>query len=106
MSRSYLASGPLVWLATIGITTLLLAASAKALWLVVPFLLAIILYYLLYPAVRRLELAGFRRETAAALVAGGFTALAVALLIPTVPWLIAQSVAGEVLGRYLRAGAC
>jgi len=105
MSRPYLASGPLVWLATIGITTLLLVASAKALWLVVPFLLAIILYYLLYPAVRRLELAGFRRETAAALVAGGFTALAVALLVPTVPWLIAQSVAGEaVLAGYLEGG--
>ncbi len=105
MKRPYLASGPLVWLATIGITTLLLAASARALWLVVPFLLAIILYYMLYPAVRRLELNGFRRETAAALVAGGFTAVAVAVLIPAVPWLVAQSVSGEeVLGRYLEGG--
>lgn len=105
MRRPYVASGPLVWLVTIGITTLLLVASARALWLVVPLLLAIILYYMLYPAVRRLELNGFGREPAAALVAGGFMVLAVLVLIPTVPWLIAQAVSGEeVLGRYLEGG--
>ena len=105
MKRTYLASGPLVWIATIAITTLLLAASAQALFLVVPFLLAIILYYLLYPAVRRLELHGIGRETAAAVVAGGVTVLAVAVMIPTVPWLIGQSVSGqEALGRYLEGG--
>ena len=66
----YLASGPLVWLATIACTTLLLALLKQALWLVVPFLFAIILYYALFPAVRRLTLAGVDRETAAAIVAG------------------------------------
>ena len=44
MRLPYFASRPLVWLATIAITTLLLVAATKALWLVVPFLLAIILY--------------------------------------------------------------
>jgi len=65
MRLPYLASGPLVWLATMGITTLLLVAATKALWMVVPFLLAIILYYALYPLVRRLVLAGIGRATAA-----------------------------------------
>jgi len=105
VNGTYLASGPLVWMATIAITTLLLAASAKALFLVVPFLLAIILYYMLYPVVRRLEFNGIGRETAAALVAGGVSLLAIAVLVPTVPWLIGQSVSGEeALGRYLEGG--
>ena len=105
MSSRYLASGPIVWVATIGFTTLLLIASAKALWLVVPFLLAIILYYLFYPIVRRLMLAGLSRETAVGLVTGGFAVLAIAAMIPTLPWLAAQSVPGEEsVNRYLDGG--
>jgi predicted PurR-regulated permease PerM len=99
------ASGPLVWLVTIAVTTLLLVASAQALWLVVPFLLAIILYYLLYPVVRRLVLAGVSRQAAAALVAAGVTVVVVAIMIPLLPWLAAQAVTGEVtLNRYLEGG--
>ena len=66
----YLSSGPLVWAATIACTTLLLVLLKQALWFVVPFLLAIILYYALFPAVRRLTLAGIEREKSAAIVAG------------------------------------
>ncbi|HZR04016.1 MAG TPA: AI-2E family transporter [Burkholderiales bacterium] len=102
---AYLAPGPLAWIVTIAVTTVLLVASAKALFLVVPFLLAIILYYMLYPLLRRLELGGMRRDTAAALVAGGVAVAAVAVLVPTVPWLVAQSVSGEeMLGRYVEGG--
>ena len=59
-ANRYLSSGPLVWVATIVCTTLLLVLLRQALWLVVPFLFAIILYYALFPAVRRLTLAGIR----------------------------------------------
>jgi hypothetical protein len=59
----YLSTGPLVWAATIACTTLLLVLLKQALWFVVPFLLAIILYYALFPAVRRLTLAGMERES-------------------------------------------
>ena len=105
MRLPYSASGPLVWLATIAITTLLLVAATKALWLVVPFLLAIILYYILYPVVRRLVLSGVSRETAAALVAAGVALVAIGVMIPLLPWLAAQSVAGEAtLHRYLEGG--
>ena len=98
-------SGPAIWLLTIGITTLLLVAATKALWLVVPFLLAIILYYILLPIVYRLVVLGIGREAAAALVAGGVTLLAVGIMIPLIPWLAAQSVAGEeTLYRYLEGG--
>lgn len=105
MRLPYSASGPLVWLVTIAVTTLLLVASAKALWLVVPFLLAIILYYLMYPVVRRLVLAGIARETAAGLVMAGVTLVTVGIMIPLVPWLAAQAVSGEAtLSRYLEGG--
>ena len=70
-----------------------------------PFLLAIILYYALFPAVRRLTLAGVERETAAAIVAGGSLVVAVAAMVPTLPWLAAQAVSGEeALFRYLAGG--
>ena len=105
MNTAYLAGGPVVWLVTMVITTLLLVASAKALWLVVPFLIAIILYYMLFPVVRRLWLSGMSREGAAALVAGGVTLVVVLVMIPLLPWLAAQSVAGtETLYRYLDGG--
>ncbi len=98
-------SGPAIWLVTIGITTLLLVAATKALWLVVPFLVAIILYYILLPIVHRLVVFGVGREAAAALVAGGVTLFAVGTMIPLLPWLIAQSVSGEqTLYSYLEGG--
>jgi predicted PurR-regulated permease PerM len=101
----YLSSGPLVWVATIACTTLLLTLLKQALWFVVPFLLAIILYYALFPAVRRLTLAGVERETAAAIVAGIFFVAAVLAMVPTLPWLAAQTVTGEeALSRYLGGG--
>jgi predicted PurR-regulated permease PerM len=101
----YLSTGPLVWAATIVCTTLLLALLKQVLWLVVPFLLAIILYYALFPAVRRLTLAGVPRETAAALVAGIFAAVAVAALLPALPWLAAEAIGGEdALMRYIEGG--
>ncbi len=101
----YLSSGPLVWAATIACTTLLLVLLKQALWFVVPFLLAIILYYALFPAVRRLTLAGVDRETSAAIVAGVFFLVAVLAMIPTLPWLAAQAVSGEeAVQRYLAGG--
>ena len=101
----YLSSGPLVWTATIVCTTLLLVALRQALWFVVPFLLAIILYYALFPAVRRLTLAGVERERSAAIVAGVFFVAAVIAMIPTLPWLAAQAVSGEeALSRYIAGG--
>ena len=101
----YLASGPLVWVATMTCTTLLLLALKQALWLVVPFLLAIILYYALFPTVRAVALKGVDRETAAAIVSGLSLLLVSLALVPTLPWLAAQAVSGqEALFRYLAGG--
>jgi predicted PurR-regulated permease PerM len=104
-SRRNLSTGPLVWTATISCTVLMLALLKQALWLVVPFLLAIILYYALFPLVRRLSVAGVSREAAAAVVAGGFSIAAVVVMIPTVSWIAANAVSGEkAFYRYFEAG--
>lgn len=102
----YVSTGPLVWAATLVCTTLLLAALKQALWLVVPLLLAIILYYALSPIVRRLAVwLGLARETAAAIVAGVFSVATVAAMIPALPWLAAQAVSREeTVFRYLAGG--
>jgi len=100
-----LSSGPLVWAATIVFTTLLLVLLGHLLWLVVPSLLAIIVYYALFPLVRRLTLAGVQRPTAAALVAGVVFVGAAVAIVPIVSWIAAHAGAGQqLLLRYLDAG--
>src|SRR4029077_7280282 len=55
--------------------------------------------------VRRLTLAGVARETAAAIVAGGFFVAAVVAMGPAVSWLAGNAVSGEeALFRYLDTG--
>lgn len=101
----YLSTGPLVWAATLVCTTLILLMLKPAMWLVVPSLFAIILYYMLFPAVRRLTLAGIERQKAAALVVGSFFAVAVVTIVPALSWLPAQTADGEeMVFRYLEGG--
>ncbi len=65
-------SGPIVWLCVLFATCLLLFLLPKLLWLLMPFLFAMILYYILVPAVSRLTLLGLPREIASVLVGGIF----------------------------------
>ena len=100
------AHGPLVWVTTIVCTALLLRLLNQGMWLVVPFLFAIILYYALLPAVRRLTVLGVANETAAAIVAGTFFVAAAVAMVPTVPWLVAQATTNsDVLFRYVEGGS-
>jgi predicted PurR-regulated permease PerM len=98
-------AGPLTWLATFGLTTLLLVSLQHALWLVVPFLLAIVLYYILFPAVRYLSRAGMSHESAAAAVSGLFFVAAVLVMVPFSAWIVANSASGEVaFWNYVESG--
>lgn len=77
--------GPLTWIAIIASTCLTLFMFKKILWLVVPFLFALILYYLLAPIAKRMVLAGFSSGMAAITLSGGMllvTALVVFLFYP------------------------
>ena len=95
----------MVWSAILGSTCLLLFLFQKILWLVVPFILALIIYYALLPAVQRLVLAGFSLSSGATLVAlGGFAVLGGAMALAA-PWVAAHVVGWNEWGaRYLAGG--
>lgn len=80
--------GPIVWLAIIAATCVLLFLLQKVLWLVVPILLALILYYALYPVLTWLMYRGMDRSAAAATVMGVFAALLVAVAVYAAPNLL------------------
>lgn len=88
-------SGPVVWAGIIATTCLLLFFFQKMLWLVVPFLLALILYYLMYPVLQRLVYAGMTRDAAASLVTLAFIALLGVGFTLMLPWLAGQLADGQ-----------
>ena len=85
-------SGPIVWAAIIAVTCLLLLVFQKMLWLVVPFLLALILYYILYPVTQHLVYHGMSRDAAAGWTIFLFLALVVAASVFLTPGIAAYFV--------------
>lgn len=97
--------GPLVWLGVIAGTCLVLFLFQQILWLVVPFLLALILYYALLPLKQRLVLAGCSHNLAATLVSLAVGMLVVAALMVSLPWLTVEAAKWqESSARYLDGG--
>jgi predicted PurR-regulated permease PerM len=97
--------GASTWLAALLATCFILLVFQKVLWLVVPGLSALVVYYCLRPLVRRLVRAGLKPQAAARAVAGILflgTVVAVVLLWP----FAAVRVAGwrETAVRYLQGG--
>lgn len=84
--------GPVVWAAIIAVTCLLLLVFQKLLFLVVPFLLALILYYILYPVTQAFVYRGMTRDGAAAATIAAFLALLVAGGFLAVPWVMLHAV--------------
>ena len=98
-------SGPIVWLGIIAGTCILLFLLRQVLWLVVPFLLGVILYYMLMPIMLRLLLTGFSRNLAAAIVAGGFLFAFGLIALLCSPWILAHAGSWQdLIGRYLDGG--
>lgn len=98
-------SGPVVWAGIIATTCLLLFFFQKILWLVVPFLLALILYYLLYPSMQWLIYRGVGHDAAASTVTLLFVVALVAVGVGIMPW-VTRHIADwhDTLGRYLDGG--
>jgi len=98
-------SGPVVWAATVASTCLLLYLFQKVLWLVVPFVLALVIYYALSPIKLRLVLAGFTHDAATGLVSAGAFALFVLGLVLVLPKLLTDAVAWQgAASRYIEGG--
>jgi predicted PurR-regulated permease PerM len=105
LNRARYRSGPFIWCAIIGVTCLLLILFQKILWLVVPFILALIIYYLLCPLQQKLVLKGVSRDAAAALVSGGAFVVAAGALMLFVSWVGARVVSWhETANRYYEGG--
>lgn len=97
--------GPVVWGCILAATSLLLVLFKQLLFLVLPFLLGLLCYYLLMGPVTRLMRAGFTRERAALWVSLCFTGLVALVSLWALPWLDAglERWPAE-LGRYLQGG--
>jgi predicted PurR-regulated permease PerM len=83
--------GPITWCGILAVTCLLLFLFQKILWLVVPFLLALVLYYLLSPLVKRMVLAGFSSDFAVTVLTGSFLLLVAVCLLLLYPWAAANA---------------
>ena len=98
-------SGPFAWCAILAATCLLLFLFQKILWLVVPFLFGLLIYYPLFPLQQRLVLRGMSRDASAALVSGSAFALAAVVAIVIFPWLGAHLASWQASGtRYIEGG--
>lgn len=97
--------GPLVWLIIIAVTCALLFAFRQLLWLVVPFLLALILYYFLAPPTNWLVMRGWSVESATGLVMSGFVALLIGSSVLLAPWSAAHMMDWQIsVARYIAGG--
>ncbi|OGV73429.1 MAG: hypothetical protein A3B82_00895 [Methylophilales bacterium RIFCSPHIGHO2_02_FULL_57_10] len=97
--------GSVTWGGIIVTTCLLLFLFQKILWLVVPFLLALVLYYLLAPLARRMVLAGFSSNFVAAALSGAFLLMLAGWLLLLYPWALANAEGWHTtLMRYLAGG--
>jgi len=101
-ARSGSPSGPFVLISVIATTCLLLFLFQKLLWLVTPFLLALILYYLLFPFMERLMFFGLSRERAALSVILGFVTVGFATIILFLPRVLLRlSSSQAMIGQYV-----
>jgi predicted PurR-regulated permease PerM len=99
------AAGPMVWICVLVATCLMLYALQKVLLLVVPFLLALVLFYALFPIMARMVLHGMRRETAALIVIGVFCVGSAIVLVAVLPKVISKLTDNqELIKRYVDGG--
>lgn len=97
--------GPLTWIGILTVTCLLLFVFKKVLWLVVPFLLALILYYMLLPLSKRMLLAGFSSNVAAVSLSGLFLLVMSVAVLSFYPLAIANADEWQSsLAHYLTGG--
>lgn len=105
MSPARSTPGPITWCGIIATTCLLLFLFKKILWLVVPFLLALVLYYLLDPLAKKMEISGFTTGFAATVLSGAFLLVLSGLLLLLYPLVLGELDSMQsTLIRYLSGG--
>ncbi|TWI61759.1 putative PurR-regulated permease PerM [Pseudoduganella lurida] len=105
MTQDQHQSGPIVWCGIIAATCALVFLMQQVLWLSVPFLLAVILYYVMLSPFQRLLRMGFTRNTAAVLVGFGFGIVTLLAALIAIVWIPAPETGwANMPTRYLSAG--
>ncbi len=98
--------GPVTWIGILTITCLTLFVFKKILWLVVPFLLALILYYMLLPLSKKMILSGFSNTFAAISLSGMFLLGLTLTILSFYPLAIANADEWQAsLAHYFAGGA-
>jgi predicted PurR-regulated permease PerM len=98
-------AGPVVWSGIIGATCVLLFLLQQMLFLAIPFLLGIVLYYILQPPMQRLIRMGVSHNAAALMVGGAFFLLLALTILIAVFWDSTPSESWQdLLGTYLTGG--
>ncbi|GJI89045.1 AI-2E family transporter [Duganella hordei] len=99
-------AGPVVWSGIIAATCMLLFLLQQMLFLAIPFLLGIVLYYILQPPMQRLIRMGVSHNAATLIVGGVFVLLLVSAILVAVFWDFGPSSDPwqEMLGKYMTGG--
>ncbi len=98
-------SGPVVWGGILGATCVLLFLLERVLWLAIPFLFGIILYYILLDPAQRLVRAGMGQTVAVLTVVLVFLATVSLATVAAVAWVSPSSGTWqELFARYLAGG--
>ena len=98
-------AGPVVWSGIIGATCALLFLLQQMLFLAIPFLLGIVLYYILQPPMQRLIRLGASHNAATLIVGGVFLLLLVIAGLVFIYWDSGPSDSWQdMLGKYLSGG--
>lgn len=97
--------GPVVWSGIIAATCVLLYLLQHTLFLAVPFLLGIVLYYILQPPMQRLTRTGFSLNAATMLVGTVFVLLVSLAVMAAILWKSTPTASWQdMLGIYLAGG--
>jgi predicted PurR-regulated permease PerM len=97
--------GPVVWSGIIAATCVLLFLLQQMLFLAIPFLLGIVLYYILQPPMQRLVRMGFSQNAATMLVGAVFLLLLTLAVMTAVLWNSTPTTSWQdMLGIYLAGG--
>jgi predicted PurR-regulated permease PerM len=99
-------AGPVVWSGIIAATCMLLFLLQQMLFLAIPFLLGIVLYYILQPPMQRLIRLGVSHNAATLIVGGVFVLLLAIAILVAVFWDFGPSSDPwqDMLGKYMTGG--
>jgi predicted PurR-regulated permease PerM len=97
-------AGPIAWVAIIATTCVLLVVVQHTLWLVLPFLVGGVMYYILLDPMQRLVRNGFGRNASAMLVCSLFFTLVALALAGVFSWAGPSDAWQITIGKYIDGG--